>query len=56
MRTTPVRSITMTKRFISGVDHPASDPNPVVVNVSTTIWRDSRNVLGRSSNVVIPYW
>lgn len=54
MSNTPVRSIRMTSAFISGVVHGASEPNPVVVNVSTTTCSECRNVTSRPSTSVIP--
>jgi len=51
---TPVRSITITKTFISGLSHGASEPNPVVVNVSTTTCSEWRKVMGSPSKTRIP--
>jgi uncharacterized Zn finger protein len=54
MRRTPVTSITMTSSRISVLVHGASDPNPVVVNVSTTTCNAWRNSRGSLSNADIP--
>ena len=52
--TTPVTCISATKRFIHGVSHGESAPNPVVVSVSMTVFSAWNTVRGRPSRFVIP--
>ena len=44
----------MTSRFISVLSHGASEPNPVVVNVSTTTRTGWRKLIGEPSKRLIP--
>jgi len=54
--TVPMVSIVMMSRFMKSVSQGASDPNPVVVNVSTTICSERRKERGSPSKASIPYW
>jgi len=44
----------MTSRFISVLSHGASEPKPVVVNVSTTTWTACTKLIGLPSKALMP--